>query len=262
VKLHVLGCHGSDGFLPNNQEWASCHTCGFLLNDTLLLDAGTIASQLPLNAQAQIRHIVLSHLHFDHIKGLPTFADNLSELAAAPIIVAGIPEITKGLHEFIFNTHVYPDFFQIPSLENPVLKSFPLRHGNTHSLSGFEITPVAVNHTVPTTGFVVQDHSSALLYSGDTYSTDDLWQVAHKNTKLRTALIECSYPDSMADLARLSKHLTPALLKREVMKLDRPDISIYAYHLKPAYKDQIRSELAALELPNLKVLEEGEILEV
>jgi ribonuclease BN (tRNA processing enzyme) len=226
----------------------------------LLLDAGTIANQLPLNSQAQISHIILSHLHFDHIKGLPTFADNLSELVSAPVIVAGIPEITKGLQEFIFNTHVYPDFFQIPSLENPILKSFSLRHGKTHSLSGLEITPIAVSHTVPTTGFVVQDRTSALLYSGDTYSTDELWQVARKNTKLTTALVECSYPDSMADLARLSKHLTPALLKRELMKLDRPDISVYAYHLKPAYKDQIRSELAALELPKLKVVEEGEIL--
>lgn len=262
MKLHILGCHGSDGLLSSDRGSTSCHTCGFLVNDSLLIDAGTIANRLPLNAQAQIRHIVLSHLHFDHIKGLPTFADNLSERASVPVIVAGIPEITKGLHEYIFNTHVYPDFFQIPSTENPVLKSFSLRHGQTHDLSGFAITPIAVNHTVPTTGFIVQDHTSAFLYSGDTYSTDELWDVAQQNSQLTTAFIECSYPDSMDDLARLSKHLTPTLLAREIKKLDRPDIAIYTYHLKPAYKEQIRRELAALQIANLRVLEEGEILEV
>ena len=262
MKIHVLGCHGSDGLLQSDRGSTSCHTCGFLVNDTFLIDAGTIANRLPLSALTQIRHIVLSHLHFDHIKGLPTFADNLSYLASQPVIVAGIPEITKGLREYIFNTQVYPDFFHIPSLENPVLKSFSLCPGNTHSLSEFEVTPIAVNHTVPTTGFIVQDRGSAFLYSGDTYSTDELWQVARRNSLLTTALIECSYPDSMADLARLSKHLTPALLARELVKLDRPDIAIYAYHLKPAYKDEIVSQLMALQIPNLRVLEEGQTLTI
>lgn len=262
MKLHVLGCHGSDGLLPTDRGLTSYHTCGFLVNDSLLLDAGTIASHLTLHAQAQIRHIILSHLHFDHIKGLPTFADNLSEGVNVPVIVAGIPEVTKGLHEYIFNTHVYPDFFQIPSLENPVLKSFSLRHGKTHYLSGFEVTPIAVNHTVPTTGFIVQDHTSAFLYSGDTFSTDELWQVAQRNPLLTTAFIECSYPDSMDDLARLSKHLTPTLLAREITKLNRPDVAIYAYHLKPAYKDQIMRELGELHIPDLKICEEGQTLTI
>ena len=262
MNIHVLGCHGSDGLLPSGRGSNSCHTCGFLVNDTLLLDAGTIATHLPLSAQAQIRHIALSHLHFDHIRGLPTFADNLSDLGGVPVLVAGIPEVTKGLHEYIFNTHVYPDFFQIPSLEKPVLKSFALRLGKAHSLSDFEITPIGVNHTVPTTGFIVQDRTSAFLYSGDTYSTDELWQVARRNSLLTTALIECSYPDSMADLARLSKHLTPTLLAHELRKLNRPDIAVYAFHLKPAYKDEIVKELLALRIPNLLVLEEGQTLKI
>src|SRR5262249_43440830 len=198
----------------------------------------------------------LSHLHFDHIKGLPTFADNMSEQEGVPVIVAGISEITKGLHDHIFNAYVYPDFFHIPSVENPILKPFPLRQGKTDSLGEFKITTIAVNHTVPTTGFIVQDQTSAFLYSGDTYSTDELWQVARRTSLLTTAFIECSYPDSMANLALLSKHLTPSLLARELMKLDRPDITVYAYHLKPAHKNEIRSELAALDIPNLKVVEE------
>ena len=56
----------------------------------------------------------------------------------------------------------------------------------------------------------------------------------------------------MIELARTSKHLTPALLAQEFRKLDRDDISVYAYHLKPAYKDQILRELRELHYPRVR----------
>ena len=262
MDIRILGCHGSDAVLQPATGPHRCSTCSFLLNDTLLLDAGTVASKLSLSEQAQIRHIVLSHLHFDHIKGLPTLADNLSEQLSAPIVVAAIPEVIHGLQRHIFNTDVYPDFFSIPTPERPTLASSYLKPGNVYSFSGIDITPILVNHTVPTTGFIVQDRSSAFVYSGDTYSTDELWHEAKHIPHLKAAFIECSFPNSMSDLARMSKHLTPALLAQELRKLDRADISVYAYHLKPAYKDQILHELHELHIPRLTVLEEDRTLTI
>lgn len=262
VNIKILGCYGSDGLLEHVAGPHSCNTCGFLLNGTLLLDAGTIANKLPLSEQKQIRHIILSHLHFDHIKGLPTLADNLSEQISTPIVVAGIPEVIHGLQRHIFNTDVYPDFFSIPTPERPTLTSAYLKPGNAYSFSGIDITPILVNHTVPTTGFIVHDHSSAFVYSGDTYSTDELWHEAKRIPHLKAAFIECSYPDSMAELAHISKHLTPTLFAQEFKKLDRDDISVYPYHMKPAYKDQILYELRALHIPGLKILEEDQTLTV
>jgi len=262
VDIRILGCHGSDALLQPATGPHRCSTCSFLLNETLLLDAGTVASKLSMSEQAQIRHIVLSHLHFDHIKGLPMLADNLSEQVSAPLVVAAIPEVLHGLQRHIFNTDVYPDFFSIPSLERPTLASSYLKPGNVYSFSGIDITPILVNHTVPTTGFIVQDRSSAFVYSGDTYSTDELWHEANHIPHLTTAFIECSFPNSMSELARISKHLTPALLAQEFRKLDRDDISVYAYHLKPAYKDEILRELRELQIPGLKVLEEDQTLTI
>ena len=66
----------------------------------------------------------------------------------------------------------------------------------------------------------------------------------------------------MIELARMSKHLTPALLAQEFRKLDRDDLSVYAYHLKPAYKDQILRELRELHIPGLMVLEEDQTLRI
>lgn len=262
MKIRILGCHGSDALLQGATGPYSCNTCGFLLNGTLLLDAGTVASKLSMSEQGQIRHIILSHLHFDHIKGLPLLADNLSERMSTSIIVAGIPEVVHGLQRHIFNKEVFPDFFNIPTPEHPTLTSSYLKPGNVHSFSGIDITPILVNHTVPTTGFIVQDRSSAFVYSGDTYSTDELWHEAKHVPHLNTAFIECSYPNSMMELACISKHLTPALLAQELRKLDREDISVYAYHLKPAFKDQIQRELRELHIPGLTVIEEDQTLTI
>lgn len=260
--IRILGSHGSEALLQHATGPNRCSTSCFLLNETLLLDAGTVASKLTLSEQARIRHIILSHLHFDHIKELPMLADNLSEEIRAPIVVAGLPEVVQGLQRHIFNTDVYPDFFGIPTPERPTLTSSFLKPGCVYSCSGVDITPILVNHAVPTTGFIVQDRSSAFVYSGDTYSTDELWQEAKQIPHLRTAFIECSFPNSMSHLARMSKHLTPALLAQELKKLDRDDISVYAYHLKPAYKDQILRELRELHIPGLRVLGEDQTLTI
>jgi len=262
VNIRILGCHGSDALLQYATGPHSCNTCSFLLNGTLLLDAGTVGSKLLLSEQEQIRHIILSHLHFDHIKELPTLADNLSEQMSAPIVVAGIPEVIHGLQRHIFNTDVYPDFFNIPTPERPTLTSSYLKPGNMYSFSGVDVTPILVNHTVPTTGFIAQDLSSAFVYSGDTYSTDELWYEARRIPHLKIAFIECSFPNSMIELARMSKHLTPALLAQEFGKLDRDDIAVYPYHLKPVYKDQILRELRELHIPGLQVLEEDQTLTI
>ena len=262
MNIRVLGCHGSDSLLQDATGLHACNTCSLLLNGTLLLDAGTVAGKLTLSEQKQIRHIVLSHLHFDHITGLPMLADNLSEQMSAPIVVAAIPEVLHGLQRHIFNTDVYPDFFNIPTPERPTLTSSYLKPGHRYSFSGIDFTPILVNHTVPTTGFIVQDRSSAFVYSGDTLSTDELWREATHIPHLKAAFIECSFPNSMMELARMSKHLTPALLAQEFRKLGRNDIAVYAYHLKPAYKDQIQRELRELSIPRVTVLEEDRTLTI
>ncbi len=39
----------------------------------------------------------------------------------------------------------------------------------------------------------------------------------------------------MSKLASISKHLTPKLLKDELNYLQRDDLQIFLYHLKPTY---------------------------
>jgi ribonuclease BN (tRNA processing enzyme) len=262
VKIQVLGCHGSDVLLYRKGAPQPCNTCSFLLDNSLLLDAGTVGTKLPLEAQTRIQHILLSHLHFDHIKGLPTLADNLSEQGGPPVVVAGSAEVIGGLREHLFNNEVYPDFFKIPTAERPVLTSKQLKPGEAYRAGKFICTPIAVNHTVPTVGYLVEDSASAILYSGDTFMTEELWEITRGHRLLRAVFLECSYPDALEHLAVISKHLTPRLFSKELAKLSRPDVRVYAYHLKPIYKEQISKELMQLNIPNLAVLEEGQTVEV
>ena len=123
MKIRVLGCRGSDQLLTGNGRTVQCRPCAFLINDTVLLDAGTVGSRLTLPEQMKIRHILLSHLRFDHIKDLPTLVDNLVGESDSSLVVAGIPEVLAGLRAHIFNSSVYPDFFRLPDADRPVLVS-------------------------------------------------------------------------------------------------------------------------------------------
>lgn len=262
MKIKVLGCHGSDQILIGRNGPHHCGACGFLVNGTLLIDAGTVGSRLSLNEQRSIRHVLVSHIHFDHIRELPTLVDNLGGDDPVPVTVAGIGAVLKGIEQHIFNGAVYPNFFRLPRSDRPVLIAQTLEPREEQTLSGLRVLAILVNHVIPTAGFIVSDRASAILYSGDTYRTDELWHVASRVPTLKAAFIETSFPDEMAELAKVSKHLTPALLAEEFAKIGRPDLPLYVYHLKPRFRDRIVHQLTDLAIPRLVVLEEGQEIEV
>jgi cAMP phosphodiesterase len=117
-----------------------------------------------------------------------------------------------------------------------------------------------VDHTVPAVGFLVRNAEAAFLYSGDTGPTRRIWEVGKQERRLKAAFIETSFPNDHTDLAKASGHLTPEMLRLEILKLGRPDVPIYSYHLKPSFRDRIRADLEALRLPNLQILEEGQTI--
>ena len=262
MQIRVLGCHGADQQVGGTAGLVRQETCGFLIDGTVLLDAGTIGSRLTLAEQRRIRFVLLSHLHFDHIKSLPTLADNLAEEFDEPVIVAATESVIKGLKDHVFNNQLYPNFFELPNRTRPILQAQVLEPGKPVTFGHLEVIPIAVNHAVPTVGYVVKDRQAALLYSGDTYETEEIWSLARTIPELKAAFIESSFPNELADLAKRAKHLTPSLLAEEWGKLRNDQVPVYAYHLKPPYKDQILRELREINLPDLKVLEEGQMLTI
>jgi ribonuclease BN (tRNA processing enzyme) len=262
MKIQVLGCHGADQFVGGTTGQARQESCGFLIDSSVLLDAGTIGTRLTLAEQRRIRFVLLSHLHFDHIKSLPTLADNLAEEFDEPVIVAATEPVLQGLKDHVFNNQVYPNFFELPNRKRPILQTQVLEPSKPVTLGHLEIVPIIVNHTVPTVGYVVKDQRAALLYSGDTYKTEEIWSVGRMIPQLKAAFIESSFPNRLADLAKQTKHLTPSLLAEEWEKLKTDQVRVYPYHLKPPYNDQILCELRELNLSGLTVIEEGQTLTI
>ncbi len=261
--IRVLGCHGSELSVGGLHGVHECRTCGFLINDTVMLDAGTISSALLDTEQSKIRHVLVSHTHIDHIKALPLLADNMAGFTEkGPIQVWSVPVVLEALRDHVFNDIIYPDFTCLPTAEDPVMVLKPLEEGTARTLDGYEVTAIPVNHIVPTVGFIIRDAEAALLYSGDTSETRRIWETARREPRLKAAFIETSFPNELSELAKTSGHLTPDMLGREWQKLGRPDIPIYIYHRKPPYRDLIAEELKRLDLPNINMLEEGQRIQV
>jgi 3',5'-cyclic-nucleotide phosphodiesterase len=122
---------------------------------------------------------------------------------------------------------------------------------------------VRVDHTIDTAGFLIDDGRSTLVYSGDTGPTERLWELASACENLEAVLLEVSFPDAHAELARISGHLTPSMVRDELAKLHKPaDLPVLLYHVKPVFERAVHRELARVRGRNLRILELHDQLEV
>lgn len=250
MRLRVLGCYG--GETPEHK------TTSFLVDDTLLIDAGSACSGLTVEDQCKIKHILLSHTHMDHIRSIPFLLDNILGKVSHKLTIWGMAEVLELLHANLFNGIIWPDFTKIPTPEKALLILKPLEPGVETAIDGYRVTAIPVNHTVPTSGFIVDDGNTSLLYSGDTTETEDIWKAGRARANLKAVLAETSFPAEMARFGDVTKHLTTGNIASELSKLARPEVSVLIYHTKPAYTESITTELAAIKDYKLRVITDGE----
>jgi cAMP phosphodiesterase len=238
VIFRVFGCFGSE--LPGY------HSAGFLVNGSLLLEAGTVTSVLALEEQLALSEVCVSHLHLDHIKELAFLVDNRVGRTPRPLVVTGVAEVVDGLRRHLFNDRIWPDFTRIPSRRQPALAYRVIPGGRFSRFAGLAVKPVLVSHPTPAAGLVLREPGTSVLYTGDTGPTAAIWKTARALRDLKAVIVECSFPNGMEGIALDSGHLTPALLDRELALLDRPETPVFVYHMKPLYLEAIAEELAGL----------------
>jgi hypothetical protein len=66
----------------------------------------------------------------------------------------------------------------------------------------------------------------------------------------------------MEEFAIKTGHLTPLLIKKELLKMKYPPERIYITHLKPHFLKTVKTELQELGIKNLRLLRDGETIEV
>lgn len=245
MKIRVLGCSGAIA--------AGYKTTAFLLDDDVLIDAGTGVGDLPLDALAAVDHILLSHSHLDHVLGIPLLADAVLRLRAAarrpPIQVHALPQTLDALRNHIFNGAIWPDFTRLPSREAPVLSLHAFQVGDRLDLGGRVIEVLPAAHTVPAVGFAVdggaQRAHAHWVYTGDTGPNPALWQRLAR-MQLSHLVIETAFSDDEAELAHLSQHLCPADLGQELSQLTG-SVDVRITHIKPGEMDAVMQGVQALD---------------
>lgn len=231
-------------------------TC-FLIDECVAVDAGSLALALTSDQRQNVRDIIVTHPHMDHIASLPIFIDDLFETLKSPVRVYATPEVIGLLERDIFNWNVYPRFSELKNEFGPVMEYVPIPTNEEFQIAHLTATAVAVNHIVPTVGVILSDGKSTVAFSSDTAETDEFWKVINSVPRINALLIEASFPDSMAQLAEVSRHYTPASLERDLRKLSHNGLDIMAVHIKPAYRQLVIDELKALKIPKLGVMESG-----
>ena len=165
------------------------------------------------------------------------------------------------LERDIFNWSVYPCFSELINAHGKVLEYVPMLDNVLASVAHLEILPINVNHKVPTAGFIITDSDTTIALTGDTAQVGNFWDAVNELDGLDALLIECAFPDEMAELAEISHHLTPTLLKDELGKFNQIHCPVYVINIKPTYRDQVLREVDQLNIQNLSVLEVGKTYE-
>lgn len=255
MKLQLL----PSTFDANGAASPRQHLTCFVIDDTVAIDAGSLAMAASRNQQRGIRDIVLTHAHLDHIAGLPLFLDDLFSELTEPVTVHAAPSVIDILERSVFNWDVYPRFSELSNANGPVLRYEPFTPSEEFKVKHLTFRALAVNHKVPSFGYVISDGGATIVLSGDTAEMDGFWRVVNETADVSAIFLECAFPNELADLAQISHHLTPNRLRTELLKCEIPDCPVFVVNLKPMYRETIITQLRDLGVASLNVLEVGKI---
>jgi len=236
MKLRILGCSGGIG--------GDSRTTSMILDQDIVIDAGTGVGDLSVTQLTQIDHVFVTHSHLDHVTSLPFLLDTVSPFRDRPVTLYATRATLDILRTHLFNWKLWPDFSVIPDSTRPALRFQSMEVGETVELNGRYITALPAVHVVPAVGYRLDSGEASLVYTGDTTTNDALWIEVNRIPNLRHLIIETALSDRERDLAVISKHLCPALLADELAKLALTP-EVYISHLKPREAELIMDEIAA-----------------
>ncbi|MBI3101450.1 MAG: 3',5'-cyclic-nucleotide phosphodiesterase [Burkholderiales bacterium] len=264
MKVRVLGCSGAIA--------KDCRTTSFLIDERVLIDAGTGVGDLSLDEMRAVDDVFLTHSHLDHIAALPMMLDAVASRRAEPLRLHALPDTIAALRQHIFNDVIWPDFGRIPSQTRPFVRYQPLQVGQCLKVAGLDLEVLPARHTVPAVGYAARGDTGWWVFSGDTGGDcAEFWQRVNQ-LPLAALVIETAFSNRESALARLAQHLAPHTLAQELAQLAPcRRCPIYITHTKPSETDLIMQEIRQFDAStphgfaaphDIRWLQAGDVLHV
>jgi len=236
MELKILGCDGGIG--------EGLRTTSFLIDDDILIDAGTGVGGLAAPELQKIEHVFLTHSHVDHTAFLPLLVEVTMARRDRPLTIHATDETRRIVEEHIFNWEIWPDFAQIPSPDQPAMRYAPITMGTPVEIGDRRLTPTPAKHTVPAVGYCIDSGDASLVFSGDTTCCDETWDVLNRIDNLKYLIIETAFSDADRPMAEICGHLCPEMLFEELIQLDGAP-EIFISHVKPGCGSVIMEQISA-----------------
>ncbi len=255
--IKILGASGSKA--------KDLNTTSFQIYKDIVIDAGNVLNALGDEAK-DINHVFLTHSHADHITDLPFIIETFFENRETPLTIYALEETIEVLKKHSFNDVIWPDFTKIKLLRKDAFSLIlkPIKLDEIIKIHNYSIKAIKANHISGACGFVIKKNHQGFVISGDTHINPHIWEEINNDEEIRSLIIECSYPDKLQELAKLTKHLTPELIANELEKLTRKNLSVFYYHLKPSYNKELLKDIKKHKLLtyNGKILKEGDVIHI
>lgn len=236
MNLRILGAHGN--------EAKGVRLTSFLLDDILAVDAGGLTTSLTLEEQEKIKAVLLTHHHFDHTRDLVTLGVNAA-LWGGQVTVYALKETLDVVIPCLLDGRIYANLLEYPSKERPTLQFEIIEPYKEENIEGYGVLALPVKHGVPTVGYqIASPGGKKLFYTSDTGpGLSNCWQ------RISPDLLICESfaPDSLTNHARKAGHLSPQLVKEELIQFKQikgylPRVIVI--HIAISYERQVEQEVA------------------
>jgi ribonuclease Z len=220
--------------------------------------------------------VVLTHLHSDHVVGLPDlwltawlFGREKPLRVHGPI---GTRAMTEGLKKaFAFDVRMRRDVDEKLPAKGAELEAIEVAPGRPFACGGFTVTAFRVDHgpVIPSFGYRVEAKGRAVVFSGDTRATDAVADAARGADVL---VHEVASPDAERRLAQvkgkdrieriLARHTAPEDAGRIFAKA-KPRLAVYSHVVpSPATAEDLVPPTRATYQGPLEVGEDLMVIEV